>query len=84
MDKYASKYGSKLTKTASGYKFSISKEEWLKIGTASGWLDKSALFIDSFPPDEEGKQYWEKDYMNKMKQKKQKNKNDEKNKNDKK
>jgi len=41
MKKYSSKQGSKLTKTANGYKFQISQDEWKRIGKEAGWL-KSA------------------------------------------
>jgi len=41
MKKYSSKQGSQLTKTANGYKFQISKDEWKRIGKKAGWM-KSA------------------------------------------
>jgi hypothetical protein len=44
MKKYSSKQGSKLTKTANGYKFQMSKDEWSRVGEEAGWL-KSAQAI---------------------------------------
>ena len=45
MKKYASKQGSQLTKTANGYKFQISQDEWKRIGKEAGWL-KTAFYAD--------------------------------------
>jgi len=44
MKKYSSKQGSQLVKTANGYKFQISQDEWKRIGKEAGWL-KSAQAI---------------------------------------
>lgn len=38
MKKFSSKQGSKLTKTANGYKFQMSQDEWLRVGNQAGWL----------------------------------------------
>jgi len=47
MKKYSSKQGSQLIKTANGYKFQISQDEWKRIGKQDGWL-KSASNFDDF------------------------------------
>ena len=41
MKKYASKQGSQLIKTANGYKFQISQDEWKRIGKQAGWTKES-------------------------------------------
>jgi hypothetical protein len=41
MNKFSSNLGSQLTKTASGYKFSITKEEWLTLGKKAGWIKEA-------------------------------------------
>ena len=55
MKKYASKQGSQLVKTANGYKFQISQDEWKRIGKEAGWL-KTAFYAESSEPwiDKEG------------------------------
>ena len=50
MKKYASKQGSQLVKTANGYKFKISQDEWKRIGKEAGWL-KAAEMEDIWPFD---------------------------------
>ena len=47
MKKYASKQGSQLTKTANGYKFQISQEEWKRIGKEAGWLKSAQVNLGS-------------------------------------
>ena len=41
MDKFASKHGSHIEKTANGYRFKMSKKEWHRIGKKAGWLKKA-------------------------------------------
>ena len=41
MDKFASKHGSHIEKTANGYKFSMSKKEWQRIGKQAGWIKQA-------------------------------------------
>jgi len=41
MNKFSSKFGSQLTKTANGYKFSITKQEWLSLGKKAGWMKEA-------------------------------------------
>jgi len=41
MKKFSSKFGSQLTKTANGYKFSITKQEWLSLGKKAGWMKEA-------------------------------------------
>jgi len=50
MKKYSSKQGSQLIKTANGYKFKISEQEWKRIGKQAGWL-KEAQGVSVNPSD---------------------------------
>ena len=43
MKKFSSKHGSRLDKTANGYRFKMSKKEWQRIGKQAGWLKSAQI-----------------------------------------